>query len=263
MRMPTTLRILCLHGFTSNGTIHAHQARKITALFSNPSSSNSNGNSTTTPKYEFLFPDGPHIVADTDIKDTTWHNYVSTNSTQGHRAWWFARDSNFTNPNSFVNPETGGYYGLEESIQYLGELIAEKGPVHAIWGFSQGACIAGMLVAMASDPDQGRDPLGLRKLLSVGEKDVLGTVKAGVFFGGFKARFEQYAPLYDGGVKLPTLHVMGENDVLVTPERSEKLVSLCDGAEVLRHQNGHNLPREAAEVERIAEFLRKNVKEAD
>jgi len=51
--------------------------------------------------------------------------------------------------------------------------------------------------------------------------------------------------------------------VLVTPERSEKLVALCEGAEVLRHQNGHNLPREAEEVERIAEFLRRNVKEID
>ena len=119
---------------------------------------------------------------------------------------------------------------------------------------------------MASDPDQGRDPLGLRKLLpppQSGGEEVLGTVRAGVFFGGFKARFEQYAPLYEGGVKVPTLHVMGENDVLVTPERSEKLVALCEGAEVLRHQNGHNLPREAEEVERIAEFLRRNVKEVD
>jgi len=246
--MPDTFRILCLHGFTSNGSVHAYQARKIIKLFPN--------SSTTSPKYEFLFPDGPHIVPNGDIKDRTWHEYVAKNSTSGHRAWWFARDSNFTNPNSFVNPETGGYYGIEDSLKYLGELIEKSGPVHAIWGFSQGACFAGMLMSMLSD--SSKDPLGLRKFLSTGEKQ--GCPMAGVFFGGFKARFEQYQPIYETGVQVPTLHVVGENDMLVTVERSEGLVEVCENAEVLKHQNGHNIPREAQELERIADFLRKNVR---
>lgn len=245
MKMPETLRILCLHGFTSNGAIHAHQARKITKLFP-PSSS------TASPKYEFLFPDGPHVVPDVDIKDRVWHDYVAKNSTSGHRAWWFARDSNITNPNSFVNPETGGYYGIEVSLTYLGELIEKSGPIHVIWGFSQGACFAGMLMAMLSD--SGRDPLKLRKLLPPPE--VQGLPAAGVFFSGFKARFEQYQPLYEAGVRVPTLHVVGENDVLVSVKRSEGLVGVCEGAAVLKHQNGHNIPRETGEVEKIAEFLR-------
>jgi predicted esterase len=240
MGMPTKLRILCLHGFTSNGAVHAHQARRIIALLHE--------------KYEFLFPDGPHIVPPSDVKDANWHSYVSANSTTGHRAWWFARDSNIARNSSYLPGDQGGYYGIEESLKYLSELIAKDGPVHAIWGFSQGACFAGMLMAMLSE--KSTDPLDLRQYLPKEQRSPL----AGVFFGGFKARFEQYRPLYEMGVQVPTLHVMGENDLLVSVERSEGLADICEGMEVLKHQNGHNLPKEKDQVEQIAEFLTKNVR---
>lgn len=252
MKMPDKIRILCLHGFTSNGAIHAHQARKITSLFSQQSSSS------TTPIYEFLFPDGPHIVEAASIKDPTWRSYVSANSTAGHRAWWFARDSSFTD-SSFINPETGGYYGLEESLKAIGELIRRDGPVDAIWGFSQGACLAGMLMALLSDSGKKlTDPLvkELRGYLPENQK----TPGAGLFFSGFRARYERYHGLYEGGIRAPTLHVMGEDDALVSVERSRVLVGVCgDGAEELRHRNGHNLPKEEVELEKVAEFLRRNL----
>lgn len=247
MKVPDKIRILCLHGFTSNGAIHAHQARKITSLYSQSSS-----------KYEFLFPDGPHLVPTPSINDTSWASYVAANSSAGHRAWWFARDSNFTD-NSFVNPETGGYYGLEDSLKALGALIEKDGPIHAIWGFSQGACLAGILMALLSTP-QGKltDPLAkeLRALLPESQ----GVPAAGIFFSGFRARYEGYHGIYEDGITAPTLHVMGEDDALVSVERSRVLVGLCgEGAVDLLHKNGHNLPRKEEEVERVVSFLRKNL----
>jgi pimeloyl-ACP methyl ester carboxylesterase len=252
MRMPDPIRILCLHGFTSNGAVHAYQARKITSLFNLPSSS--------PPKYEFLFPDGPHLVPPSSIKDSAWHSYVSANSTAGHRGWWFARDSNFTD-SSFIDPNTGGYYGLEESMKAIGRLIEETGPVHAIWGFSQGACLAGALMALLSaPPGELTDPLAkeLRAMLPEGQ----GVPRAGVFFSGFRARFERYHGIYEGGISVPTLHVMGEDDALVSVERSRVLVGVCgEGAVELVHKNGHNLPRGDGEVERVVGFLRKNLED--
>ena len=108
---------------------------------------------------------------------------------------------------------------------------------------------------MAMLGDASKDPLGLRKCLPKEQ----GSPMAGVFFSGFKARFEQYQPIYETGVQVPTLHVVGENDVLVSVERSGGLVDVCEGAEVLKHQNGHNIPKEKDDVERIAEFLRKHL----
>jgi pimeloyl-ACP methyl ester carboxylesterase len=129
------LRILCLHGFTSNGTIHALQIRSLTDALSKD--------------FDFICPDGPHAVDMSQqglnsLSTKAYTDYVNANSTSGHRAWWFARDDP-------TNPDTGSYEGLEQSLDYLGNYIQKSGPVHAIWGFSQGACFAGLLTALLSD----------------------------------------------------------------------------------------------------------------
>ncbi|KAK7888182.1 hypothetical protein LTR67_009059 [Exophiala xenobiotica] len=187
--MAHKLRILCLHGFTSNGSVHAHQVRNITQRL--PSD------------YEFLFPDGPHVVdmPETDDSDNiAWQDYVASHSTSGHRAWWFARDGNWQ------NKETGGFFGLEESLTFIGDLIKSSGPVHAIWGFSQGACFAAMLMALLSSNHP------MRKYLPVPDSEA---PMAGVFFSGFKSRFEQYAGIYRPGIQVSTLHVIGANDLYI------------------------------------------------
>jgi hypothetical protein len=103
--MSAKLRILCLHGFTSNGAVHAHQMRKITSQL---------------PEYDFIFPDGPHKVDISTQMDLTkpanqaWSDVVvGIGPTAGHRAWWYARDA------SFADKTTGGFYGLEESLESI------------------------------------------------------------------------------------------------------------------------------------------------
>ena len=232
------LRILCLHGFTANGGVHAHQARHITKALSS--------------HFDFLFPDGPHEVdlsTQMNLSDPStkaWSEHVSTISTSGHRAWWFARD-----PNP-ASGEPGGFHGLERSIEHLGDLIRTTGPVHAIWGFSQGACFAGMLVSLLSQKNRDHP---LRQLLPKAQ----GLPNAGIFFSGFKARFEEYDEVYAPGIEIPTMHVMGELDETVTVERSMTLVSVCKHASVLRHGGGHDLPRTDEDRERIVQFLLDNV----
>jgi pimeloyl-ACP methyl ester carboxylesterase len=81
--------------------------------------------------------------------------------------------------------------------------------------------------------------------------------RAGVIFSGFRARFERYDELYEGGIEVPTLHVIGERDAAVTPDRSEALLSVCVDAEVLRHAGGHDIPRVKEDQGRVVEFLRR------
>jgi hypothetical protein len=181
------LRILCLHGFTSNGSLHAHQARHITKALSSD--------------FDFLFPYGPHEVGLSTQMDLSnpstkaWSEYVSAISAAGHRAWWFARD-----PNPDFN-EPGGFHGLQQSIEHLGDLIQRTGPIHAIWGFSQGACFAGMLASLLSEKNKDHP---LRRLLP----DYQGTPNSCIFFSGFKARFEQYDEIYAPSIEVPTMHVL-------------------------------------------------------
>jgi len=232
------LRILCLHGFTSNGAVHAHQMRKITAPLS--------------AEFEFIFPDGPHGVDVDSQMDLSkpatkmWADYVAENSKAGHRAWWFAREGNWH------NKETGGFFGLEKSLQHLGEVLDKEGPVHAICGFSQGACLAGMLIALLSDKNVEHP---LRKLL--GSKQ--GSPMAGMFFSGFKARFAQYDSIYEPGISVPTLHVMGENDQLVSRLRSESLLQVCEGARLFEHAGGHDIPKSEEDREHCVQFLRQTL----
>ncbi|KAJ4353945.1 uncharacterized protein N0V89_005677 [Didymosphaeria variabile] len=239
------LRILCLHGFTSNGAVHAHQLRRISAQL---------------PEYDFLFPEGPHRVDIAEQMDMTkpanhaWSEIVMSASSSGHRAWWFARNGDWKSKTS------GGFIGLEESLDYLGTYLQEKGPVHAIWGFSQGACLAGMLCALLQT-GLAMHPLRRHLQPSHNADSVsLTTPLAGIIFSGFRARFPQYDAMYEPGIDVPTLHVLGEQDPLVRSERSEALLRVCKSGERVIHPGGHDIPKGEADVARIVEFTREHVR---
>ena len=180
-----------------------------------------------------------------------WSEYVSAiSSGAGHRAWWFARD-----PDPLTkNP--GGFEGLEKSLEYIGELIHKTGPVHGIWGFSQGACFAGMLLALLGEKNRGHP---MRRFLP---KDQ-GQPAMGIFFSGFKPRFEQYDAIYSSGIEAPTMHVMGLNDSTVSVERSEFFIGSCRSATVLKHSGGHDIPKSEEDRERILHFLKESLRKTD
>jgi len=187
------LRILCLHGFTSNGTIHALQIRPLTDALSKD--------------FDFLFPDGPHNVdmpqqGSENSSTNAWTEYVNANSPSGHRAWWFASDDP-------ASSEKGTYEGLERSIVYLGGYMQREGPIHAIWGFSQGACFAGLLTGLLS-PALKDHPL--RRHLPSAQA----SPSASVFVSRFKARFPQYDGIYAHRIDMPTLTIIGEKDDAVS-----------------------------------------------
>ncbi|KAM7200714.1 Serine hydrolase FSH [Naviculisporaceae sp. PSN 640] len=58
-----------------------------------------------------------------------------------------------------------------------------------------------------------------------------------------------YAPIHGISVRVPTLHVYGENDSFC--EQSKRVVDLCDptvGRKVVVHGGGHHYPRDAASI---------------
>ncbi|KAH7369733.1 serine hydrolase FSH [Rhexocercosporidium sp. MPI-PUGE-AT-0058] len=233
------LRILCLHGFTSNGSVHAHQIRSITKELST--------------EFEFLFPDGPHVA---EISNKTkldspvmrsWSEYVAQNSTSGHRAWWFAKE-----PDPAKN-EPGTFQGLEQSLDFLGDILQKTGPVHAIWGFSQGACFAGMLMALLSNQQKEN---ALQSRLPSSQH----VPSAGIFVAGFKSRFPQYESAYASGIDVPTLHIIGSRDTAVTPERSETLLEISKNPTLLSHEGGHDVPTAEEHQQKIVAFLRQNIR---
>lgn len=229
------VKILCLHGFTSNGAVHAHQVRRLTNAL---------------PEYEFIFPDGPHKVDVSSYLDISkpdnrlWTDTVNSHSNSGHRAWWFARESK--------DNTTGSFHGLETSLEYIADLIREKGPFHGIWGFSQGGCFAGILCALMQQESVTHS---LRRYLP----STLTAPVAGIVFSGFRARFPQYDEIYDHSIKIPTMHIMGAGDTDVINQRSEELIQICTKSVVLKHDGGHNIPKGIEDQARILEFIRVNL----
>jgi hypothetical protein len=209
--------------------------------------------SSLSNEFDFLFPDGPEVVFLSNQMDLSqpsskaWSEYVSTNSSgAGHRAWWFARDPDL------VTKSLGSLEGLEKSLKSIGKLIQRTGPVHAIWGFSQGACFAGMLVSLLGEKNREHP-------MRTHFPKEQGTPAAGIFFSGFKARFEQYDSIYAPGIEIPTMHVMGDKDTAVSMERSVQLVRVCRDAKVLKHSGGHDIPKSEGDREMIINFLRESI----
>jgi hypothetical protein len=167
---------------------------------------------------------------------------VLTDQSSGHCGWWFAKEANPT------TGDPGGFKGLEKSLEYIGNIMEKSGPIHAIWGFSQGGCFAGFLTALLHDKQRDHP---LRKYLP--EKQ--GMPRAGLFFSAFKPRFPQYDSVYEYGIEVPTLHIMGEKDMIVTVERSETLKSVCSDARSLKHSGGHDIPDSEEDISEIVKFL--------
>ncbi|KAF1985495.1 hypothetical protein K402DRAFT_413325 [Aulographum hederae CBS 113979] len=209
-------RILCLHGWSANGAVHAQQLRKLTTLLSGTC--------------DFIFPDGPHVLdpvaqrldASADPANKTWIDYVAANSTEGPRAWWYAPDG------LYGSEYWENFVGIEDSMAYIGKVMRDQGPVHAIWGFSQGACFASLLREF--------------------------------FFSAFKAGFRKYAELYEPGIAVPTLHIMGTTDPVVKGE-GQALVRVCgEGARLLVFAGAHGIPRKEEDLAKIVEFVREYVR---
>ncbi|CAF9914301.1 MAG: hypothetical protein GOMPHAMPRED_008125 [Gomphillus americanus] len=229
------LKVLCLHGFTSNGTVHAHQLRTIVKAL---------------PEYEFVFPDGPHKVNIDSEWDLTkpevhlWNELVISKSTSGHRAWWYAREGKEKGAGDFV--------GLNASLDFIGSLMQKEGPFHAILGFSQGGCFAGILCALLQRRSIAHP---LRSHLP----EKLPSPLAGIIFSGFKVRFPQYDEVYAEGINIPMIHVMGVEDDDVIVEKSEELASLNTCSEILKHNGGHQIPRKPEDISQITSFFRKHI----
>lgn len=65
-------------------------------------------------------------------------------NTADNRGWWFNAEDN-----TFSGKCLGGpALGFEDTLSLIEETVMEHGPFHGLMGFSQGACLVGLLAAM-------------------------------------------------------------------------------------------------------------------
>jgi predicted esterase len=132
-------------------------------------------------------------------------------------AWWhFDRDA---------ETNTYSYQGVEETIRYIRIIYETQGPFHGIFGFSQGGICAGHILSQqVKCPDE--TPFNFA-------------------FGIFCAATTMTDPKYHQSsselIAIPSLHIMGEQDELITIERSQMLKSHFFHPQVIVHSGGAQL----------------------
>ncbi|ORY76586.1 serine hydrolase-domain-containing protein [Protomyces lactucae-debilis] len=210
-------RILFLHGYTQSGNTLRHKTGALSKSLGKFS--------------EIVYPTGPHQLEMPDPSDPEERarlEKLDNEEGEGSFAWWRANDEDFI--------------GLPESLALIKDVLETQGPFDGVMGFSQGGGFAAMLASLL----ERSNPLFKVKHPPF---------KFAVIFSGFRSRFPQYDYLYEPAIKTPMLHVIGRNDPIVTPERSQMLVDASKNNTLLLHPGSHFVPSGAPQRNVVVDYI--------
>jgi hypothetical protein len=129
-----------------------------------------------------------------------------------------------------------GLRGWERTRDWAIELFSSQ-HFDGIFGFSQGAALAGMLAAVREAESA---PLSF---------------DLGIMVGGFTSTLPQHAHLFERKLTVPSLHVMGRSDGIVSMRDSLLLAERFSNPIVIEHRGGHVIPGDPAITTLVAEFV--------
>jgi predicted esterase len=179
----TKLRILALHGYHGSGAVLREQMR--------------------------AFADGLEDVADFVRVD-------APSLAAGDFGWWHTIEE------VHDGARRGRCRGWERTRDSLLARCAQDGPFDGVFGFSQGAALAALLVGLCARDGGARPGFALMA-------------------GGFVTRDAAHAPLYAALAQppVPSLHLIGRGDGIVPAGASRELASRFVAPLVLEHDGGH------------------------
>ena len=135
------------------------------------------------------------------------------------------------------------YDTIKESVDYVNDYINQNGPFDGLLGFSQGAVVC--VTMLAKIPTWSTLPSCIKFVILVGCPHVADpTIRS--FLGSLQ-----------GQDVLPTLHVSGRNDTLITTELSEIAFRYFNPskAEFYVHKGGHYCPSDSDFRLKLRDFI--------
>ena len=214
------LRILCLHGYHGNAKVLREQMRML-----------SHGLDALA---EFVHVDAPSLA-------------------QGDFGWWHAiRDESTPNAGDpGVGAGVARYKGWLRTYDWIVPLFEREGPFDGIFGFSQGAALAALLVGLRS-PDgkpTARKPLAFDFAIMV---------------GAFLANDPALANLYQekASYELPSIHIIGQSDFIVPSGYSRQVSEQFKDPLVLEHSAGHVIASTPEVRRQVSSFLQERARPA-
>jgi predicted esterase len=133
-----------------------------------------------------------------------------------------------------------------------------------LFGFSQGAALASLLVGLRSHDGLVGNRLGSPESGILRQSESL-TFDFAVMAGGFVVADADLAGLYGerSNYDLPSAHIIGRSDAVVPNEASFRLASKFDNPLILEHEGGHvisNAPQIREEFRTFLEEMRQRKK---
>ncbi|KAI1825628.1 serine hydrolase FSH [Xylaria intraflava] len=144
-------------------------------------------------------------------------------------------------------------WSTHRAVQFLLDIMEKEGPFEGIFGYSEGATVAGtlLLAEQALLQKTGRQPM----------------IKCAVFFAGWPPLdpITYSTVLSDASdlmINIHTCHIIGSLDPYVAG--SLALYNICepDYAHIFDHGKGHTLPREAVVIKELGDVIRKMIAES-
>jgi hypothetical protein len=103
------VRILCLHGYTQNGSVFKNKIGSTRKLLRS--------------HCEFIFVDAPFLSGDIEEQ----------------RSWWNTKEK----PSASVN-----YEGFPSALREIAKIVIENAPIEGLFGFSQGSTAAALFLGL-------------------------------------------------------------------------------------------------------------------
>jgi len=120
------------------------------------------------------------------------------------------------------------FWGWERTRDWAVRLFAQEPHFDGVFGFSQGAALAALLVGMRAPDGQVTDERPL-------------SFEFAMMASGFRSDSPMHADLFarTDSFRLPSLHMMSRSDPIVATADSRTLASQFESPVVLEHTSGH------------------------
>jgi predicted esterase len=157
---------------------------------------------------------------------------------KGDFGWWHATKD--------ANDGTVRYRGWTRTRDALSEFCAAHGPFDGVFGFSQGAAVAALLVALSVDT-------------AAQPRFELAPMPFAILTGGFVSRDPRHATMLEvtGRIDVPSFHTIGRADSVVSAHASHALASRFRAPTITEHDGGHVVASTPDVRNAALDFLRK------
>jgi predicted esterase len=211
------IRILCLHGYHGSAKTLQTQMRPLTLGLESLA--------------EFVCVDAPSLAI-------------------GDFGWWHAISNVGNDPeHARVDHTTMRYEGWLKTKTWLISQFKQSAPFDGVFGFSQGAALASLLVGLRN-PSEAEDRISFDFAMMV---------------GGFASNDGSHAYLYQRSSEygLPSVHIIGGSDFVVPSGHSDRLASFFKNPLILRHSGGHVIPGNPHVRNSVVAFIQERARDAE